>query len=148
MFGLRRGEILGISALLLRRKAPFRDRTEFSSPAQTTMSSPAALDVADCFTTLDTTELDIRSLKTHMQMEHLRCKSPSMVRKEIYAHLIAYNLIRDLIVHASIIYETSPKRLSHKGTVQALNAFAEKLDVDSVGLEALEGALYESLTGN
>ncbi|EMI22311.1 hypothetical protein RMSM_00758 [Rhodopirellula maiorica SM1] len=26
--------------------------------------------------------LDIRSLKTHMQMEHLRCKRPSMVRKE------------------------------------------------------------------
>jgi putative transposase len=90
-------------------------------------------------------ELDIRSLKTHMQMEHLRCKSPSMVRKEIYAHMIAYNLIRDLIVHTSIIYETSPKSLSHKGAVQALNAFAEKLNADTDHIEALEAALYESI---
>lgn len=90
-------------------------------------------------------ELDIRSLKTHMQMEHLRCQSPAMVRKEVYAHIIAYNLIRDLIVHTSIIYQTSPKRLSHKGAVQALNAFAEKLQSDSEHLEALEAALYESI---
>jgi putative transposase len=90
-------------------------------------------------------ELDIRSLKTHMQMDHLRCKSPSMVRKEIYAHMIAYNLIRDLVVHTSITYEMSPKELSHKGAVQALNAFAERLHVDSDRLDALEAALYESI---
>jgi hypothetical protein len=90
-------------------------------------------------------ELDIRSLKTHMQMEHLRCKSPAMVRKEVYAHMIAYNLIRDLIVHTSIIYETSPKGLSHKGAVQALNAFAEKLNADTDHIEALEAAIYESI---
>jgi hypothetical protein len=90
-------------------------------------------------------ELDIRSLKTHMQMEHLRCKSPSMVRKEIYAHMIAYNLIRDLIVYTAIRYDTSPKRLSHKGAVQALNAFAENFHADSDQIYALEFALYESI---
>jgi len=37
-------------------------------------------------------------------INHLRCQSPAMVRKEVYAHMIAYNLIRDLIVHTSIIY--------------------------------------------
>ncbi len=83
-------------------------------------------------------ELDIRSLKTHMQMEHLRCKSPSMVRKEIYAHMIAYNLVRDLIVYTSIVYETSPKSLSHKGAIQALNAFATQLGANTDGLDALE----------
>jgi putative transposase len=65
-------------------------------------------------------ELDIRSLKTHVQMEHLRCESPAVVRKEIYAHMIACNLICDLIVHMSIIYQTSPVHLSHKGAMQAL----------------------------
>ncbi len=90
-------------------------------------------------------ELDIRSLKTHMQMEHLRCKSPSMVRKEIYSHLIAYNLIRDLIVRTSLLFGTSPKRLSHKGAVQALNAFAEKLQPGSRHIVKLERALYESI---
>jgi len=80
-----------------------------------------------------------------MQMEHLRCGSPEMVRKEIYAHMIAYNLIRDLIVNTSIIYRTSPTRLSHKGAIQALNAFAEKLTPESSEIEALEAALYESI---
>lgn len=90
-------------------------------------------------------ELDIRSLKTHMQMEHLRCQSPSMVRKEVYAHMIAYNLIRDLIVHTSIIYKTSPSHLSHKNAVQALNAFADKLKPGNDQLKAMEAALYESI---
>lgn len=102
-------------------------------------------ELADLYCRRWQVELDIRSLKTHMQMEHLRCESPAMVRKEVYAHMIAYNLIRDLIVHTSIIYNTSPTRLSHKGAVQALNAFAEKLNPDSNNIEALESALYESI---
>ena len=83
-------------------------------------------------------ELDIRSLKTHMQMEHLKWKSPSMVRKEIYAHIISYNLIRDLIVRAAYRFDSSPKAISHKGAIQALNAFAEKLQAETVRIDALE----------
>lgn len=90
-------------------------------------------------------ELDIRSLKTHMQMDHLRCKTPSMVRKEVYAHMIAYNLIRDLIVRTAFRFGTSPARLSHKGAIQALNAFAEKLQAESHRIEALEEALLLSI---
>ena len=85
-------------------------------------------ELADLYCKRWQVELDIRSLKTHMQMEHLRCKSPAMVRKEIYAHMIAYNLIRDLIVHTSILYETSPKGVSHKGAVQALECFRRKIE--------------------
>ena len=88
-------------------------------------------------------ELDIRSLKTHMQMEHLRCKSPSMVRKEIYAHIISYNLIRELIVRAAYRCDSSPKAISHQGAIQALYAFAEKLQADTVRIDALEEAMLE-----
>lgn len=90
-------------------------------------------------------ELDIRSLKTHMQMEHLRCKSPSMVRKEIYAHIISYNLIRDLIVRTAYRFGSSPSGFSHKGAIQALNAFAEKLQSDGARIDELEDALLESI---
>ena len=38
-------------------------------------------------------ELDIRSIKQTMGMDVLRCKTPDMVRKEVYAHLLVYNLI-------------------------------------------------------
>ena len=37
-------------------------------------------------------ELDLKHLKTTLGMDILRCKTPSMVRKEIYAYLLAYNL--------------------------------------------------------
>ena len=36
-------------------------------------------------------ELDLPSIKTHMGMEMLRCKSPQMTKKEIAVHLLAYN---------------------------------------------------------
>src|SRR5947209_6637164 len=38
-------------------------------------------------------EVDTRSIKSVMQMDVLRCKTPEMVRKEIWAHLLAYNLL-------------------------------------------------------
>ena len=91
-------------------------------------------------------ELDIRSLKTHMQMEHLRCKSPAMVRKEIYTHMISYNLIRDLVVRTALRHDTSPKNLSHTAAVQSLNAFSEKLQASSNRIEQLEKALLESIS--
>ena len=42
-------------------------------------------------------EVDFRSIKTHMGMEMLRCKTPDMVEKEIAVNLLAYNLIRNSI---------------------------------------------------
>jgi hypothetical protein len=68
-----------------------------------------------------------------------------MVRKEIYAHIIAYNLVRDLIVRAAYRFDTTPKALSHRGAVKALNAFAEKLQAESERIDALEEALLESI---
>lgn len=42
-------------------------------------------------------ELDLRHLKTTLDMDILRGKNPEIVRKEIYAHLLAYNLLRTLM---------------------------------------------------
>ena len=46
-------------------------------------------------------EVDIRSLKSAMQMDVLRCQTPEMVRKEIWAHLLAYNLLRTVMAVAA-----------------------------------------------
>jgi hypothetical protein len=69
-------------------------------------------------------ELDLRSIKAVMQMDVLRCKSPAMVRKEIWMHLLAYNLIRKLMAQAAATVGVSPRDLSFKGTLQTLVAFA------------------------
>ena len=65
-------------------------------------------------------------------MDILRCKSPSMVRKEIYVYLLAYNLLRSLMWSAGTTYGTPPLRLSLQGTRHHLNNFiAQLLATDS-----------------
>ncbi|WDD35966.1 IS4 family transposase (plasmid) [Nostoc sp. UHCC 0926] len=72
-------------------------------------------------------ELDLRHLKTTLGMDVLRCKTPSMVRKEIYVYLLAYNLLRSLMWSAGTSYGTPPLRLSLQGTRHHLNNFIPEL---------------------
>jgi putative transposase len=76
-------------------------------------------------------ELNLRSLKTHLQMEHLRAKKPGTVRKEFYTHLLAYNLIRGTILEAAAAAGVAPHQLSFKGALQSLNAFLGIVVADS-----------------
>ena len=66
-------------------------------------------------------ELDFRSLKTHMKMDRLRCKSPEMVKKEIAVYLLTYNLIRAGIARAAKVKNQIPRQLSFMTTVQVFN---------------------------
>jgi hypothetical protein len=81
-------------------------------------------DLATAFRCRWHAELDLRSIKHVMQMDVLRCKSPAMVRKEIWMHLLAYNLIRTLMAQAAATVGVCPRDLSFKGTLQTLVAFA------------------------
>jgi hypothetical protein len=73
-------------------------------------------------------EVDIRSIKSTMKMDILRCKTPEMVRKEIWAHLLAYNLLRTVMAVAASESGVEPREISFKGAKQALTAFAPKLE--------------------
>ncbi len=68
-------------------------------------------------------ELDLRSLKQTMQMDILRCKTPELVRKEIWTHILAYNLIRTIIAQAASKHDIEPRTISFKGAIQTLEAF-------------------------
>ena len=68
-------------------------------------------------------ELDLRSLKTTMRMEMLRTRSPGMVRKEVAAHLLAYNLIRGLMAEAARAGGRPPRTLSFKGALHTVRSF-------------------------
>lgn len=72
-------------------------------------------------------ELDFRHLKTTMQMDVLRCKTPEMVRKELWCHLLAYNLIRHIMWDAGQRYLVSLRRISFKGTIQHIVPFRDTL---------------------
>jgi len=73
-------------------------------------------------------EVDIRSIKSTMQMDILRCKTPDMVHKEIWTHLLAYNLLRTVMAVAANENDTEPRKVSFKGAKQALTAFAPKIE--------------------
>jgi len=73
-------------------------------------------------------EVDIRSIKSVMHMDILRCKAPEMVRKEIWAHLLAYNLLRTVMAVAAGEKGLEPRQVSFKGAKQAVTAFAPKLE--------------------
>jgi len=73
-------------------------------------------------------EVDIRSIKATMQMDVLRSKTPDMVHKEIWTHLLAYNLLRTVMAVAADENNIEPRQVSFKGAKQALTAFAPKIE--------------------
>jgi hypothetical protein len=68
-------------------------------------------------------EPDLRSIKVTLQMDMLRCKTPELVRKEIWTHVLAYNLIRTVMAQAATIEGLAPLSISFKATLQILEAF-------------------------
>ena len=90
-------------------------------------------------------EVDLRSLKRTLQMDVLRCKTPELVRKEIWTHVLAYNLIRTVIAQAAVKHDIQPRSISFKGAIQSLEAFQPLLALRGQHDSALRSALYEEL---
>lgn len=63
-------------------------------------------------------ELDLRNLKTTCGMDVLRCQTPQMNDKQLWVHLLAYNVIRLLMAQAASHAGVDPRELSFKHTVQ------------------------------
>ena len=63
-------------------------------------------------------ELDLRNLKATTGMDVLRCQTPEMNGKQLWAPLLAYNVIRLLMAQAASNAGKDPRELSFKHTVQ------------------------------
>jgi hypothetical protein len=63
-------------------------------------------------------ELDLRNLKTTTGMDVLSCQTPEMNEKQLWVHLLAYNLIRLLLAQAAREADVDPRELSFKHTLQ------------------------------
>ena len=53
-------------------------------------------------------------------MDQLRCQTPHRVRNEFYMHLVAYNLIRQLMAVSAQEAGVEPWTISFKGTLQTI----------------------------
>ena len=97
-------------------------------------------------------ELDLRSLKQTLQMDVLRCKTPELVRKELWAHILAYNLIRAVMAQAAARHGVEPRSISFKGAAQTLEAFQPVLALrgegDAASREVVYARLLEVIAGH
>jgi hypothetical protein len=115
-------ETLTVRLLRFHTSVPgFRDETIIVA---TTLLDPKAYpfeQIAGLYRDRWIVELRLRDIKTTLGMDILRGKSAEVVRKEIYMHLLVYNLIRVLMWQASETHHRPLHRLSFAGTLQRVN---------------------------
>jgi len=91
----------------------------------TTLTDPTVYsreDIADLYGFRWNAELDIRQIKQTLHLDHVRCKTPEMVRRELWVTLLAYNLIRKVIATSAAVHEKQPRQLGFTLACQNLLA--------------------------
>jgi DDE family transposase len=104
--------------------------------------------VADLYHDRWHVEPDIRAIKQSLQMDHLRCQTPFMVEKEIWAHFLGYNLIRKASCQAALLQEVHPREVSFTATKQTVNAARSQLTQASRAERVRQGELLLRAVGN
>lgn len=90
-------------------------------------------------------EVDLRTIKSTMQMNILRCRTPELVHKEIWVHILAYNLIRTIMAQAADRHGVKPRTISFKGAMQTLEAFQPLIDYQGQRSASFRENLHEEL---
>ncbi|MGB7346459.1 MAG: IS4 family transposase [Pirellulaceae bacterium] len=114
--------------------------TTILDPEQTTKE-----DLASLYRARWNNELDLRSIKITLQMDILRCKTPELVRKEVWTHILAYNLIRTIMAQVANEFEIQPRTISFKATLQTLEAFQPMIAILGQRGAATRLDLYEQV---
>src|SRR5947208_1997897 len=82
-------------------------------------------------------------------MDVLRCKTPEMVRKEIWAHLLVANLIRGVMAEAAREHGVLPRELSFQGARQTIEGFGSELShAGLTDAEALREVALEAIASH
>jgi hypothetical protein len=103
-------------------------------------------DLAALFAARWNCELDLRSIKRVLGMHHSRCQSPEMVRKELWMHLLAYNLIRVRMAQAAARHDVLPRELSFTAATNHIHNFAHDLrSASGPEHDRIEGELLKAI---
>lgn len=79
-------------------------------------------DVAELYGFRWNSELDIRSIKDSLNLGHVRCKSPEMVRREVWTTILGYNLVRTTAASAALLHKKQPRQISFTSACQYILA--------------------------
>ena len=72
-------------------------------------------------------ELTLRNIKITLQMDHLSCKTPENLDREIRLHFLTHNLVRRLMLEAARRHNVPLERVSFAGSLAAARRFGEAL---------------------
>jgi hypothetical protein len=95
-------------------------------------------------------ELDIRSIKSNLNLGHVRCKSPEMVRRELWTTILAYNLIRTTAAAAALLHNKQPRQISFTSTCQFVLASWMQLSgglIDRANLDSYLLLMFKHIAG-
>ena len=95
-------------------------------------------------------ELSFRHIKSTLQMDHLSCRTPEMVDRELRMHLLAHNLIRRIGLEASRRLTIPVDRVSFAGTMAAMNAYSQPILFARTQKmrRTLENEMYQLIAGD
>ncbi|MEZ6096968.1 MAG: IS4 family transposase [Pirellulaceae bacterium] len=105
-------------------------------------------DIAELYGFRWNTELDIRSSKSNLNLGHVRCKSPEMVQRELWATMLGYNLVRSTAAAAALLHRKTPRTISFTATCQYILASWMQLSskmIATTKLDEYRNAILEQI---
>ncbi len=105
----------------------FRSQVIFVATTLLDASEYTASDLAGLYLRRWNIELFFRDIKTTMGMDVLRCLTPKMVENELWMYVLAYNLVRAVMMEAALKSGVSCDRISFKGTLSTLRQWAQPM---------------------
>jgi putative transposase len=107
-------------------------------------------DIAELYGFRWNSELDIRSIKSNLNLAHVRCKSPEMVDRELWTTILGYNLIRTTSAGAALLHGKQPRQISFTSTCQYVLASWMQLSsrlINQAHLDVYLSLMLEQIAG-
>jgi hypothetical protein len=131
------------------RRRGFRRRTIIIVTTLLEAKLYSSKDLTDLFAQRWHCELDLRSLKQALGMRRLHCKTPAMVRKELWTYLLAYNLVRVRMAQAAALHGPLPRQLSFTAAKTHIHNFAFPMQAASqTDHDRLEEKLLQAIAAS
>jgi hypothetical protein len=115
--------------VIVRRVQPNNGAEAFLLPLFATVEDPVEA-VVGLYGERWNIEVDLRSLKGELRLEHVTCTSVEMVAKEIDVAMLAYNLVRAVMWLTAEKAGLKPRAFSFTQVKNVLNAFLPRIQAD------------------
>jgi hypothetical protein len=102
-------------------------------------------DIAELYGFRWNSELDIRSIKSNLNLAHLRCKTPEMIHGELWTTILGYNLIRTTSAAAALLHGKQPRQISFTSACQYVLASWMQLSGGLINEDRLDSYLFTML---